>query len=55
MTGKINQIGGAVHQGYTETHKTMTETQHLYAPLNSAVEAQKSGTSSKFKLTKTQD
>jgi hypothetical protein len=49
---KINQIGGAVHQGYTQTHKTLTETQTLYAPISGVIEAQKTGTASNFKLTK---
>jgi len=39
--------------GYTQTHKTMTETQTLYAPISGAIEAQKTGTASNFKLTKT--
>lgn len=50
---KINQIGGAVHQGYTQTHKTLTETQTLYAPITTAIEAKKTGTATSFKLTKT--
>ena len=33
----------------------MTETQSLYAPLNTVVQAQKSGGQSNFKFTKTND
>jgi len=33
----------------------MTETQRLYAPLSSVVQAQKSGSGSNFKFTKTNE
>ena len=51
-SGKINQIGGAVHLGYTETHKTLTETQNLYGPVTTIMEAKKSGTATNFNFTK---
>jgi hypothetical protein len=54
-TSKINQIGGAVHLGYTDAHKTLTETQTLYEPITKVVEAKKAGTQSAFNLTKTQE
>lgn len=44
VSSKINQIGGAVHLGYTEAHRTLTETQGLYAPIKTIIEAKKSGT-----------
>ena len=52
---RINQIGGAVHLGYTEAHKTLTETQALHAPISKIVEAQRSGTQTGFSFSKTQD
>ena len=44
-----------MHQGYHKTHKNLTETQSLYAPLNTVVQAQKSGGTSNFRFTKTND
>ena len=54
VSSKINQIGGAVHLGYTQAHCTLTETQGLYAPIKTIVEAKKSGTQSNFNFTKTE-
>lgn len=51
----MNQIGGAVHLGYTETHKTLTETQSLHAPINSIIQAKKTGTATNFNFAKSKD
>ena len=53
VSSKINQIGGAVHLGYTQAHCTLTETQGLYAPIKTIVEGKKSGTQSNFSFAKT--
>ena len=44
-----------MHLGYTEAHKTLSETQQFYAPMESVIEAKKSGTVSSFKVGKTPD
>jgi hypothetical protein len=54
-SSRINQIGGAVHLGYSEAHKTLTETQALHAPIGKIVEAQRSGTKTGFSFSKTQE
>ncbi len=54
-SSRINQIGGAVHLGYSEAHKTLTETQALHAPISKIVEAQRSGTKTGFSFSKTQE
>ena len=43
-----------MHLGYTEAHRTLTETQGLYAPIKGIVEAKKSGTQSNFNFAKTE-
>ena len=52
---RINQIGGAVHLGYSEAHRTLTETQALHAPISKIVEGQRSGTQTGFSFCKTQE
>ena len=44
-----------MHLGYTDAHRTLTETQALHAPIKGIVEAKKSGTASGFNFTKTQE
>jgi hypothetical protein len=42
-----------VHLGYTEAHKTLSETQTLYAPIHNVMQAKKTGTATNFNFNKT--
>lgn len=43
ISGKMNELGGAVHLGYDRTTKTLTETQTMYKPMEEHMTKTKEG------------